>query len=83
MKLKDILIFIPGVQILCMIATHRKGMRELKQSWEGYQSSVRQDYMAQIRTLREQRNTANKSQIPSIDEQIMEYQTLYTNSLTR
>ncbi len=82
MKLKDILTYVPGIQIPLMISEHVRGMKRLVESWEGYQTSVRRSHLVEIVNLEAQREVVPKEELPAIDRLLSYHKKTYVQALT-
>ena len=83
MKLKNILMLIPGVQIPLMIAEHARDIMRLEDSWKGYQTAVRQDHLFRIADLEAQKKVAPPAQISVIEQGLAYHSEAYARALVQ
>ena len=81
MKAKNILAFVPGVNVFYFIAAQQKDSRELAEVQEDYKSNLRQHYLAEIKTLEAQKRHQDEARVAALEQKIYRLQDLYNETL--
>jgi len=81
MKAKNILAFVPGINIFYFIAAQQKDSRELVKIQEDYKSNIRQHYLAEIKALEVQKRHQGEARVAALEQKIYRLQDLYNETL--